>query len=249
MSTRKTKRIKPIISADKYTVKQILDIPQSQISRLRKADLYEIAKRGAALANQRRTRALKAIEKNDLAMPIVYGQWTNIDNNARMLKNAPKDAQSYRYIDFNVTKSMKLNELRSQMHYIRNFLKSETSTIEKWKSNLKDMKSRIEVAIQKEQGLENRPRLRYLDKNELYDFWNAYNKIKESDYTGYSSTQVQAMLYQDIKSVKRPTDEYGNIDIDTVVENLKSKLRMGYEQKKQVISDVSDSPFDLGSNE
>lgn len=247
-----TKRIsKPTIKASKMTVAQILSYTPNKLSKLKKADLYEIARRGASLAEQRRKSALSALERNpNMAMPMVYGDWTIQDTNAKMKKGTPKGVQSYRYIDFSVRESMKLNELRAQMYYIRNFLNSKTSTFGDWKKFRKEFKSGLEEAIKEEYGLSEKPILKYLTKAQTDLFWKAYNAMKDSDYTGYSSTQIQAMLYQDIikrKNIKYSS--YNDMDIGYIIEPLKDRLRTGYEIKKQVLADVSTDPLDLGSNE
>lgn len=253
MSTKRTKKSnKSKIDTSNFTIKQVLSYTSpKKLSSLKKADLFKIATKGASFAETRRKEALKAIAKRpNMPLPMVYGEWTIQDTKAHMMEGTPKGRQSYRYIDFSVNKDMTLNELRSQMYYIRNFLKSKTSRYGDWLEFRKAQKGALEKAIQEEQGLEEKPKLKYLSKDKMDIFWHAFNTLKETDYTGYSSTQVQAMLYQDVVKKKRfVVNKKGEIDISELIEPLKERLRTGYEQKKQVISDVSDNPFDLGSNE
>lgn len=229
-----------------HKVSTITSLTDVQIKKLTKKQLLDIAKWGQGVAETRRTRSLKAISKHNLPMPLVYGEWTNIDNHAKMLKNAPKDAQSYRYIDFSVSSKMTINQLRNQFHYIRNFLSAKTSTVGDWKDHLKTFKQSLENEVEKMTG--ERKTLRYLNREQFYKLWDIYNRLKDSDMVGYSSTQVQLMVYNSIVKKTLPTDENGDIDIDLIIDNIKQEMDKGYERSRLIKNEIQSDPFDLGSN-
>lgn len=247
------KKIKQNVEYLPHSIKTITNLSPQNIKKLNKKQLLDIATFGAKQANYRRTRAIKTFESKEIPLPTAYKEWSRIEEKAKMLKGTPKGVQSYRYIDFSVNSKMTLNQLRSQFHYIQSFLKTKTSKSRGWDRQLVDFRAKISENIEQITG--KKVRLSKTSKTKYNQLWEIYNKIDISQYGSYNSTQIQAMIYNELeerdiknRSRIRLNEDILEVDIDEILEEITDRLTSDYEERKGEDDDNSE-PFGLGSND
>lgn len=250
---KKTKQPQQKVEYLPHTVKTITNLSPQNIKKLNKKQLLDIAQFGAKQSNYRRTRAIKTFESREIPLPTAYKEWSRIEEKATMLKGTPKGVQSYRYIDFSVNSKMTLNQLRAQFHYIQSFLKSKTSITRGWDKQLVDFRSKISENIEQITG--KKVRLLKTSKTKYNQLWEIYNKIDISQYGSYNSTQIQAMIYNELeerdisnRSRMRLNEDIVEIDTDEILDEIIERLTSDYEKRKGEDDDNSE-PFGLGSND
>lgn len=199
----------------KHTIKELIDIRD-----FHKYGGYSIDKlktlihESSMYASSRRSRSVKALERQGLPLPNVY----------RIPKGNEK-TQSWRTTEFNITPDdLKGTEreikakLRKKFKQNVNFLSTETSTISGWKRTINKY---TETIIQKS-GLnesDKKKALKTFKTGKYFDLiWRTFNRLEEHykdiTVTGASSQ----MLYQLIENI----DSYDDI------ESLYSKMAKIY---------------------
>lgn len=124
----------------KYTVEDIKKITGEDIilagspRGMSVEELKNITKQAVTYATERRKRALEAIEKNNLPLPISFKEWRitskeRVDKDIDMSKISKDYGVGFATVAFEPPKNATLNELKHALRLSRDFLKTKTSII------------------------------------------------------------------------------------------------------------------------
>ena len=227
------------------TIEFITGLSSDDIRKMTRAELLWFAKFATDTANKRRERALGSL-RPDEPVPRAYQDWRSKRYNHKTATG--EKATSFRDVDFTMSSDMSFRELKNKFILIHKFLKTTTSTKSGYEQFAKDFRKRLREKIANERGVKTEQvRLRRISRNQMEDLWKAYNRIIESNPTiiGYSSTQVQAMLYQAV------SDKDNMYDVDDLVKmagEYAQNIKVNKERKERIDYGIPDSPLELGKN-
>lgn len=226
-----------------------------------KNQMLAYAKYLSTVAKARRTRSLKAILSNEEPLPQAYKNWGIRDVRAPMKEKvtyankqgeqftfSSKNAQSYVLVDFDVSDKMKRNEIYSRLKYIRAFLKTKTSTLGGWREYQREFVGKMEDILKEKIG--KRVNI-FGSQDKINAFWRVYSRVEEQNpnIVNYSSTQVQAMIYQMFED-NLPIDEYNQLDIEEITDMAQQRLdELEREKaKKDIQNEKLTNPLSIGRN-
>lgn len=159
-----------------------------------------------------------------------------------------KYAQSYVLADFDITDTMKRNELYTRVKYIKAFLKTKTSTLGGWREYQHEFIGKIENILGEKIG--KKVNL-FGSKEKIRAFWRVYRRIEERNpnIIGYSSNQTQAMLYQ-MFADDLPLDDYNRLDIEELTNLAQERVEELYLQsaEKDAQNEELTNPLTIGRN-
>lgn len=227
------------------TIEFITGLSADDIRKMTRAELLWYAKFATDTANKRRERALGSL-RPDEPVPRAYQDWRSKRYNHKTATG--EKATSFRDVDFTMSPDMSFRELKSKFMLINKFLKTTTSTKTGYEKFMKGFRRSLREKIAKEEGIDiSKVKLRRLTRAETDDLWKAYNRVIESNPTiiGYSSTQVQAMLYQ---AVSDKDNMYDVDDLVEMAEEYAKDIKTKRERKERIDYDIPDSPLELGKN-
>lgn len=221
------------------SIKYITNIEIDDIRKMTKAQLLWIANYATNAANKRRERALGAL-REDEPVPRAYQDWRSKKYQHKTASG--EKATSFRDVDFTMSPDMSFWELRSRFILINKFLKTTTSTRSGQEKLMRDFRRSLRKAIAEERNIPLKDvKLRRLTRDETDTLWKAYNRVIESNPTiiGYSSTQVQAMIYQEVTQKENGQYVY---DVDDLVSHA---MKYAMEIKERSDDGKSTTPLGL----
>ena len=227
------------------TIEFITGLSSDDIRKMTRAELLWFAKFATDTANTRRERALGSL-RPDEPIPRAYQDWRSKRYNHKTASG--ERATSFRDVDFTMSPDMSFRELKNKFILIYKFLKTTTSTKSGYEQFARDFRKSLREKIAKERGVDvEKVRLKRISRNQMDDLWKAYNRIIEANPTiiGYSSTQIQAMLYQ---TVSNKNNMYDVDDLVKMAEEYAEEIKIKKERKERIDRDIPDSPLELGKN-
>ncbi len=222
------------------SIKSITNITMEDIRKMTKGELLWIANYATSVANKRRERALGALTPDD-PIPRAYQDWRSKKYQHKTASG--EKATSFRDVDFTMSPDMSFWELRSKFVLINKFLKTTTSTITGQEKFMRKFRRGLRGAIAKERGIPIEDvKLRRLNQEETNMLWKAYNRVIEANPTimnTYASTQVQAMIYQEVTQKEGKQYVY---DVDDLVSHA---MKYAMEIKERSDDGKSTTPLGL----
>ena len=167
------------------TIDDIIALDDYEIRKIAKANpelIKSYAKKAASWANERRNRALKALEKSPhLPTPIAYQGYKKDDK----ISGQPRKQSERSWVDadFSYNNNMKANEYVHLLQNARNFLETKSSRKGDFRTSLTNFKKRLF-------GEESTKKFITIRKDEYSEFWKIINTmVAQASFSKYRYEQ------------------------------------------------------------
>lgn len=190
--------------------KKVNDLLELNTSRMSTAEIRAVVTRLNSAANKR----IKSLEKSGLSTPALRAATSN-------------------QTKFSTKGMIGAVELRNAYYRVRDFLKSETSTVKGYKAVQKRTINELE-----KRGVKN------LTPAKLDEMWTIYDRLAEID----PQVTQRSVKYKVMDEISRLITET-TMTADEIIEYMTGRTNEIYEQKQQYYEEQFASPFSISYDE
>ena len=180
---------------------QILNMPSTEISKLTEPELNAILQDASRIAIQRRSKAIKQMEKAGIKASIYSDQapYTHTEGGN----------MSYRYIDFDYHPTDTFDQKRAKLAEIKRFLSAKTSTYAGIKKSYELFKETLTASLY---GGKVDERLRELERVAMSEGWSARKLQREKEKLIHMLADEARQRYGDVNNRLSLIDDSDMVD-------------------------------------